>query len=131
MDSVAAETVRGELQRLTTTREDIVTDIVVYDTDKQPDSAGSRPVKAVIRQQTGRKAMTEETATEEAQRTTEKESVAESTATTETKTKEEAEENPVFWARFQDRLLQIITAPLVLMLLWCMYKLIKRFGNGK
>lgn len=131
MDSVAAEAVRGELQRLTATREDIRTDIVVYDTDKQPDSTGNRPVKAVIRQQTGRTARTEETATVEAQRTTEKESVAESTATTETKTKEEAEEPPGFRTRLQDRLLQVITVPLVLLLLWCMYKLIKRFGNGK
>ena len=131
MDSVAAETVRSELRRLTATMEDIRTDIVVYDTDKQPDSTGNRPVKAVIRQQTGRTARTEEATTVEAQRMTEKESVAESTATAETKTKEEAEEPPGFRARLQDRLLQIITVPLALLLLWCMYKLTKRFGNGK
>lgn len=131
LDSVAAEAVRGELQRLTAMTEDSRTDIVVYDTDKQPDSTGNRPVKAVIRQQTGRKARTEETATVAAQRTTKKESAAESTATTETKTKGEAEEPPGFRARFQDLLLQIITVPLALLLLWCMYKLTKRFGNGK
>lgn len=128
IDSLARHAIQEQAERLLSSLEEKQTTIILFDTDKPVnDSTGLPPVKTIVSQETKREEKKQENRQCQVQSETEQKEKTIDKSVEEIATTVEVEEAASWWVKFHECLGWILTIPVMIILIYGLYELIKFF----